>query len=67
MRSRLLLIILLLLSSFGLTTMAHSVVEWDDYFEVEHSWKYKGKECSITLNISKNLYDYYRNDRELAA
>jgi hypothetical protein len=39
-------------------------MEWDDYYEVEHSWKYKGKECSITLNISKNLYNYYRNDRE---
>ena len=63
MRFRLHLIILLLVS-FSFTTLAHSVEEWDDYYEVEHSWKYKGKECSITLNISKNLYNYYRNDRE---
>lgn len=63
MRFRLHLIILLLVS-FSFTTLAHSVEEWDDYYEVEHSWKYKGKEYSITLNISKNLYNYYRNDRE---
>ena len=43
---------------------AHTVVEYDGYFEVEHSWKYNGKDCSITLNISTDLYDYYRNDRE---
>lgn len=63
MRFRLHLIIIMLVG-FSLSAMAHSVVEWDDYFEVEHSWKYKGKECSITLNISKKLYNYYRNDRE---
>ena len=62
MRFRLHLI--LMLACFSLSALAHSVVEWDDYFEVEHSWKYKGKECSIALNISKKLYDYYRNDRE---
>lgn len=43
---------------------AHTVVEYDGYFEVDHSWKYNGKECSITLNISTELYDYFRNDRE---
>jgi hypothetical protein len=62
MRFRLHLIVLM--ACFSLSAMAHSVVEWDDYYEVEHSWNYNGKECSITLNISKNLYDYYRNERE---
>ena len=62
MSFRLHLIILFAVAS--LSVSAHSVMEWDDYYEVEHSWKYKGKDCSITLNISKNLYNYYRNDRE---
>lgn len=62
MRVRLYLILLLMF--FSLMLSAHSVVEWDDYFEVEHSWKCNGKQCSITLNISKSLYDYYRNERE---
>ncbi|MBQ8958691.1 MAG: hypothetical protein IJ057_09390 [Bacteroidales bacterium] len=56
--------LILLLAFFGLTASAHTLVEYDGYFEVEHSWKFKGKECSITLNISTDLYDYYRNDRE---
>lgn len=46
------------------TVSAHSVVEWEDYFEVKHSWKCNGRECSITLNVSTELYEYYRNDRE---
>ena len=62
MRFRLHLI--LLLAFISLTASAHSVVEYDGYFEVEHSWKFNGKECAITLNISTELYDYYRNDRE---
>lgn len=62
MRVRLYLILLLMF--FSLMLSAHSVVEWDDYFEVEHSWKCNGKQRSITLNISKSLYDYYRNERE---
>lgn len=49
---------------FGLTASAHSVVERNGYYEVQHSWEYKGKECSVTLNISTALYDYYRNERE---
>jgi hypothetical protein len=62
MRARLHLI--LFLAIISLTASAHSVVEWDGYFEVKHSWKYNGKECSVTLNISTDLYDYFRNDRE---
>ena len=62
MRAHLHLMLLLLLVSFAAS--AHSVVEWDDYYEVKHSWTYNGKECSVALNISKDLYDYYRNDRE---
>ncbi len=62
MRVRLHLI--LFLAFMSLTVSAHSVVEWDGYFEVKHSWKYNNKECSVTLNISTDLYDYYRNDRE---
>ncbi len=60
MRTRILLVLML----FSASLSAHTVVEYDGYFEVEHSWKYNGKDCSITLNISKDLYDYYRNDRE---
>ena len=60
MRTRLLLDLML----FSASLLAHTVVEYDGYFEVEHSWKYNGKDCSITLNISTDLYDYYRNERE---
>ncbi|MBR4562594.1 MAG: hypothetical protein IKO23_11830 [Bacteroidales bacterium] len=56
--------LILLLALISLTATAHSVVEWDGYYEVKHSWKCNGRECSITLNVSTNLYDYYRNDRE---
>ena len=61
MRSSFLAIILFVLYS---TASAHSVVEQDGYYEIEHTWKYGDKECSITLNISTNLYDYYQNERE---
>ena len=61
MRSCFFAIVLFLLCS---TVSAHSVVEWDGYYEVKHSWKCEGRECSIMLNISTELYDYYRNDRE---
>lgn len=62
MRARLHLILFLVIVS--LTASAHTVVELNGYFEVKHSWKYNGKECSVTLNISTDLYDYFRNDRE---
>lgn len=48
----------------NLSALAHHVVEKDGYYKVEHSWLFHGKQCSITLNISTSLYDYYRNDRE---
>ena len=62
MRARMHLI--LLLTFFGLTAFAHSVVEHEGYYEVEHSWEYNKKNCTISLNISKNLYDYFQNKRE---
>ena len=55
---------LILFLLFSLSVSAHSVVEWDGFYEVKHSWECEGRSCSITLNISTNLYDYYRNDRE---
>ena len=61
MRCRLFLILFLFIS---LSASAHSVVEWDGYYEVRHSWKCEGRACSITLNVGTDLYDYYRNDRE---
>ena len=61
MRSRFLTIVFVLLYA---TVSAHTVVEWDGYYEVKHSWRYNGRECSLTLNVSTDLYDYYRNDRE---
>lgn len=60
MRARILLVLMFVSVSLS----AHTVVEYDGFFEVDHSWKYNGKECSITLNISTELYDYFRNDRE---
>ena len=62
MRTRLYLFILLAFAH--LAASAHSVVKRDGYYEVQHSWEYKGKSCSVMLNISTALYDYYQNDRE---
>ena len=62
MRTRLHLIILLAFVS--LIASAHSVEEQDGFYEVEHSWMCNGKECSIELNISTKLYDYYCFERE---
>ena len=56
--------LIVILTFISLTAMAQSVVEWDGFYEVKHSWKCEGRTCSITLNISTDLYDYYRNDRE---
>ena len=53
-----------ILAFISLSAMAHSVVEWDGFYEVKHSWKCNGRECSITLRVNTDLYDYYRNDRE---
>ena len=63
MRLRL-LFILLLLVIIGFSTSAHTVVEHDGFFEVEHTWEYNRKNCTITLNISQRLYDYFRDERE---
>lgn len=54
------IIILMLCASVS----AHSIVEEDGYYKVEHSWDFEGRICSITLNINSSLYDYYRNQRE---
>lgn len=57
-------LIIIVFAFLSLTTFAHSVVEQEGFYEVEHSWTCNGKQCSITLNISTNLYDYYQNERE---
>ena len=62
MRARLHLI--LLLAFFSITASAHSVVEHEGYYEVKHTWEFNKKNCSISLNISKHLYSYFRNERE---
>lgn len=62
MRFRLHLVILL--AFISLTASAHSIVVREGYYEVRHSWEYKGRECSISLNINTELYNYYRNERE---
>lgn len=62
MRARLHLIVLLTLVCLSAT--AHSVVERDGYYEVSHSWEYNEKQCFVSLNISMDLYDYYRDERE---
>lgn len=62
MQARLHLILLLALVT--LTASAHSVVEHDEYYEVEHTWEYNKKSCTISLNINKQLYSYYRYERE---
>ena len=62
MRLRLHLIILWTL--FSLFASAHSVEEQDGFYEVEHSWMCNGRQCSVALNISTDLYDYYCYERE---
>ena len=60
MRARIVFLCLLI----SLSASAHNVTEYEDYYEVRHSWICEGRSCSITLNISTELYDYYQNDRE---
>ena len=62
MRFRIHLIIVL--AFISLSARAHHVMERDGYYEVEHTWSCQGKECSITLNISTKLYNYYQIERE---
>ena len=62
MRTRLYLIVIMAIVS--LSASAHSVVRHRGYYEVSHTWECDGEQYSITINVSKNLYDYYQNDRE---
>lgn len=56
--------LLLLLTFAGLAASAHSLVEHGSYYEVEHSWEYNKKKCAVSLNISRSLYEYFRDERE---
>ena len=56
--------LVLIIAFASLSASAHQMVEHEGYYEVEHSWQFNGKKCSITLNISTELYDYYQNERE---
>ena len=62
MRARLHLVILL--AFVGLTASAHTRVEYEDYYEVEHVWEYNKKNYTISLHISRQLYRYFRYERE---
>ena len=55
---------IIIMAFIGLTASAHTRVEHEDYYEVEHIWEYNKKNCTISLNISKQLYKYFRNERE---
>ena len=55
---------IIIMAFIGLTASAHTRVEYEDYYEVEHVWEYNKKNCTISLNISKQLYKYFRNERE---
>lgn len=58
------LFLLLFFAFIGFTVSAHSIVEHEDYYEVEHVWEYNKKNCTISLNVSKQLYRYFRYERE---
>lgn len=45
----------------------YSVQENNEFYEIGHSWQCEEEDCSITLSISEELYNYYRNDREHSA
>lgn len=51
---------LLILMLFVTTAKAQT----DGWFTVRHSWDCNGKNHSIELEISEELYDYYQNERE---
>ncbi|MBR0177691.1 MAG: hypothetical protein IJQ11_09710 [Bacteroidales bacterium] len=51
---------LLILMSLAITSMAQT----DGWYTVRHSWDCDGKNYSIELEISEELYDYYQNERE---
>ncbi len=56
--------LILIMSFVSLFGHAHTANENDGYYKVEHTWKCDGKQCSIALNVSTALYDYYREGRE---
>ena len=56
--------LIIILAFVSLFASAHSVEEQDGFYQVEHSWMCHGKQCSVTLNISTDLYDYYCDERE---
>lgn len=51
---------LILLMSLTITAKAQT----DGWFTVQHDWACKGRNYSIELEISEELYDYYQNERE---
>ena len=51
---------LLILISFAITAKAQT----DGWFTVRHDWACNGRNYSIELEISEELYDYYQNERE---
>ncbi|MBP5796709.1 MAG: hypothetical protein J6W26_00325 [Bacteroidales bacterium] len=62
MRSSVHFFLFLVMISFS--AQAHVVTEENGHYIVEHSWRYKADQCSLSLTIDKDLYDYYQNDRE---
>ena len=56
--------LIILFAFISLTVSAHSVLEHEGYYEVKHTWEFNKKNCAISLNISKYLYRYFRNERE---
>ena len=56
--------LIIIMAFVSLSARAHSVTEEDGFYRIEHTWPFEGKQCSISLNISKQLYDYYQNERE---
>lgn len=57
MRKILYLLIMMLLA---VTTSAQT----DGYLTVRHSWDCNGRDYSIEMEISEELYEYYQNERE---
>lgn len=55
---------LFLLLFLSLSVSAHTVTEKGGYYRIEHTWAFEGKQCSISLGVSTQLYNYYKNERE---
>lgn len=54
----------LFLTLLSFTVSAYSVSEENGYYLIEHTWRCEEDPYSISFRISKDLYDYYQNDRE---